>query len=63
MYTQPLFNFTTRFAWEYPDEQVPLCILDLKSYDMYVFNTLYKKTIFLPEDVASEDIVYVDMSI
>lgn len=60
IYTMPPVGFVTQFVWEYPDKQIGVCNLDLKSYDICKFDKLYQQAIRLPEDVVEGDLVYVD---
>lgn len=60
MYSLPPVGFVTQFVWEYPDKQIGVCKLDLKTYDLCRFDKIYQNAVQLPEGVSHGDLVYVD---
>jgi hypothetical protein len=60
MYNLPPVGFVAQFVWEYPDRQIGVCKLDLKTYDLCGFDKFYQRAIQLPEGVSHGDLLYVD---
>ena len=61
MYTKAPIGFSPEFVSNYNDtRQVKVSELDLKTYDMCGFGTIYKNAIQFPKDLSHGDLVYVD---
>ena len=60
MYNLPPVGFIAQFVWEYPDRQIGVCKLDLKTYDLRRFAKTYQRAIQLHHGVSHGDLVYVD---